>query len=121
MVAKYMGGFIAKSITSSICIEINPPIKNQLWYNIDSELKYDSSWEWLMPVVEKIEKESIFSVQSIYDKREEFKGWIPELFTLRVKDDIKGIGLDELRFSTKIEATYKAVIEFIKWYNEKNL
>jgi hypothetical protein len=54
---------------------------------------YDTSWDWLIPVVEKI-------------KRAKF---ILE-FGCRILPDNEG--------RSKIEATYKAVVEFIKWYNE---
>jgi len=51
------------------------------------ELQYHTSWDWLMPVVEKI-----YSIDADVDF-------------------FKNISL---------EATYKAVIEFIKWYNNES-
>lgn len=71
------------------------------------ELKYHSSWDWLMPVVEKIEKNfwvttttrrgysavSIHQPQRAYEK------------IARVDSE------------NKLEATWKAIVEFIKWYN----
>jgi len=84
----------------------------------DVDLMYHTSWNWLMEAVEKIEVESIYDIQAVYDNREEFKGWYPDLFTMNPKDDVIAVSMDDLRYETKIKATYKAVIEFIKWYNK---
>ena len=54
------------------------------------ELKYHKSWDWLMPVVEKIEQVH--------------EGVPQELIKLSL-------------FST-IDEVYNAIIEFIKWYNK---
>ena len=64
-----------------------------------NELKYHSSWDWLMPVVEKIEKTYAYV-------------------------DIKGCAVNistivETSAPTKIEAVYMACVEFIEWYNNK--
>ena len=78
------------------------------------DLKYDISWDWLMPVVEKIEAEleEEFRVVilehecSIHQKTEDNKLQIK--FQCVVE-----------RFETsKIKATYEAVVEFIKQYNK---
>jgi hypothetical protein len=82
-----------------------------------ASLQYGTSWDWLMPVVEKIEKESIYTIQTYYDEREDFIGWETNIFTLFPKDEICNF-LDDSRFDSKIKATYKAVVEYIKWYNE---
>jgi len=59
------------------------------------QLQYDTSWDWLMPVVAKITNTTPMN-QSWYD--------------------IKYRLLD-----ADIDAVYKRVVEFIKWYNEQNL
>ncbi len=80
------------------------------------EMQYHSSWDWLMPVIEKIE--------SLHDGR---------AFSIKIEDNnceiIQNtqhwrafqdtIDLPEIfeREGTKLENTHKAVIEFIKWYN----
>ena len=79
-------------------------------YDFD-DLEYHCSWDWLMPVVEKIESLDIyfgissknitvFPIDNLNANKPIVKimGWIEKL--------------------TKIEATHKAVVEFIKWYNE---
>ena len=65
---------------------------------------YDTSWDWLMPVVEKIE----------------IIEWEGKSFEFYIVG--KGCFLNDKPPTTfgetKIEATYKAVVEFIKWYNK---
>ena len=62
--------------------------------------EYHSSWDWLMPVVEKI-----------YSSNEYVK----------YKDTMSGIFNEEpVRINSKyISVTHEAVVEFIKWYNEQ--
>jgi len=68
------------------------------------DLWYDKDWNWLMPVVEKIE-------------------YIPISDDVNVRWDVCiymktcTIGMKGTVGTTKLEATYKAVVEFIKWYN----
>jgi hypothetical protein len=67
------------------------------------DLKYNSSWDWIMPVLEKIESLN-------------YRASITEFCT--------NIGNEKLKISqwqgiTKKENTYKAVIEFINWYNSQ--
>jgi hypothetical protein len=65
------------------------------------DVAYDTSWDWLVPVVEKIENLNQASVDIYYNCCE-----------IAIPDDM--IRVDG---HSKIESTYKAVIEFIKWYN----
>jgi hypothetical protein len=62
----------------------------------ENELKYHTSWDWLMPVVEKIE--------TISGKLPTHIGNIPN------DEDWESNNF----LSTNIEETYKAVVEFIK-------
>lgn len=73
--------------------------------------KYHENWNDLMPVVEKIES---------------LEGWVQidglsnrKLATIRVGDMWEKSFLGES--DSKIEATYKAVVEFIKWYNNEKI
>jgi hypothetical protein len=83
---------------------------------------YDTSWDWLMPVVEKIESLGVkFWVKGntcrVYINRElaeldsnvEWNG---------ISTEFEGFFFIYFEEKTKKEATYKAVVEFIKWYNE---
>ena len=88
-----------------------------------TDLKFHSSWDWLMPVVEKIENL-------------EFGKWYVHIQgnTVDIEDGNEGIGLWDFHINNEdpvmslfpshknlkpIEAVYIAVTEFIKWYNEQ--
>ena len=58
-------------------------------------LQYKYSWDWLMPVVEKIEG----------------------LRDLKGNAKIEGTNIEIIGGAYKLETTYKAVIQFIKEYN----
>lgn len=81
--------------------------KNLVWATkFEKELKYHSSWDWLMPVVEKIESLNFSTL--IYH--------LPKtLYTTKIISggaDVVGVNRD-----TKIQSVFDTVIEFIKWYN----
>jgi hypothetical protein len=72
------------------------------WYNDKfehlaqgAELEYNTSWDWLMPVVEKIG-----------DLYPEYPGRISDFMQLSI--------------GSHIQQVYKDVIAFIKWYNENH-
>jgi hypothetical protein len=68
------------------------------------DLAYHTDWNWLMPVIRKIEElgnDVLITtnyIQIAFDEGDQF------------------IVIDDLNI--KINSVYKAVIEFIKWYNE---
>lgn len=74
---------------------------------LPEDMKYHISWEWLMLVIDKIE------------------GILPDdsLISITYKTCIIPVldgGFDiEISDSTKIGATYKAVVQFIQWYNQQ--
>lgn len=61
--------------------------------------KYHTSWDWLMPVVEKIENHLGYAVTIVQNS----------CYT-------ESMGGEER--DSKLEATYKTVVEFIKYYNK---
>lgn len=63
------------------------------------ELQYHSSWDWLMPVVKKIQ--------------ESYQGEEHHIKSCELYSEIESM-LKEL----KIEWVWQFVIKFIKWYNE---
>jgi hypothetical protein len=70
----------------------------------DEHMQYHSSWDWLMPVVEKIE-----AIENSDDYEVDIFGNCCEIGT---NDNHSAVG------KTKIEATWKAVVQFIQWYNQ---
>jgi len=72
-----------------------------------SYLKYHTSWDWLMPVVERIENfgfEFIISENRVKIKHNT-DHYIEDLFHLET-------------IGSKLNTTYKAVVEFIKQFNK---
>ena len=57
---------------------------------------YHADWNWLMEVVEKIEK--------VGEKELKFS-----------------VEFEKVKLSSNIESVYNACIEFIKWYNENKI
>jgi hypothetical protein len=86
-------------------------------YESGMYLKYNKSWDWLMPIVEKIE--------SIYD---DFHGYFG-VYISSNSCTIQGTRLNtsienphyayhnDVTLNTKIESTWYAVVQFIQWYN----
>jgi hypothetical protein len=76
------------------------------------QLCYDTSWDWLMPVVEKIGK----LYEANFPPPEDFMKKI-----LAHEDPIEKEYIDVISTSiyTPIDEVYKVVVEFIKWYNKQ--
>jgi hypothetical protein len=68
---------------------------NVFKYSLLSNFKYDTDWNWLIAVVEKIAN---------------MKGFYA------IENDLK-----DTIINAKIDAVYNACVEFIKWYNENRL
>ena len=71
-------------------------------YPKTEDLLYHASWEWLMPVVEKIEN----STDTTFDIEND---------NVHISGDFKLSVFEH----TKLESVYTAVIRFIQWYNEQ--
>lgn len=74
-------------------------------------LKYHTSWDWLMPVVEKIEKDFVNS-STISHHRFEDTYWCEFIDS---EETQTGYAKSE---TSKIEAVWLCVIDFIKYYNQ---
>ncbi len=71
------------------------------------QLKFHTSWDWLMPAVKKAH-------EICSNKQQEFRDNDSDL------DDVKGWRAWSYRhvsLSTNIEEVFEEIIEFIKWYN----
>jgi hypothetical protein len=82
-------------------------------YHEDSngELKYHTSWDWLMPVVEKIESLEDENKCKLYNFQSE------QCFVTIVVNHT-GEDIVEVDADNRLDATYQAVISFIKFYNK---
>lgn len=74
-----------------------------------SELNYDTDWNRLMQVVEKIESLGYKETNVYVDISE-------GTFIHTLESNIE---IAEVFGGTKIENTYNACVEFVKWYNEQ--
>jgi hypothetical protein len=73
-----------------------------------SDLQYHSSWDWLMPVVGKIEDLGhIIIIGTLSDPL------LTVIYLEGFEQELEGSG------SSKIEAVYKACLAFIEWYNSQ--
>ncbi len=103
LIAEFMGMNYGDPNDNSVMIQMTPQGNEVV--PIDS-MKYHCSWDWLMPVVEKIENfgfEFIIAESRCKIKHNTDHS-IEELF------HIETIG-------SKINTTYDAVVQFIKEYN----
>lgn len=97
----------------------------------EDELEYHKSWDWLMPVVEKIESldlkeygyqwegidgETMYNNGSIYVEIERNHCYIWVDLSLDPPHTINKKTY-YIKYDTKIEAVYAAVVEFIEYYN----
>lgn len=84
--------------------------ENQPYYRwgLCRDLKYHTSWDWLMPVVEKIE--GLGYKFQVCRRRVEI-----------IKDNFsEGDGIMIIKEETKIKSVFKGCIEFIQWYNQNS-
>ncbi|MCB0448433.1 MAG: hypothetical protein KDD03_13180 [Gelidibacter sp.] len=91
--------------------ETNDLLKNGSLYICKDNISYGelnkkfNDWNGLMPVVEKIQK--MYPVQSEHNEGKQLVYSINHWLTNSHKE------------LTKLEATYKACVQFIEWYNEQ--
>ena len=69
------------------------------------DMKFHTDWNWLMPVVEKIELDMGFDVYIHYNN-------------CTITDGENAFE-NEAEPNQKTYATYQSVVEFIKWYNKQ--
>ena len=81
------------------------------------ELKFHSSWDWLMPVVEKINNTTDeFGNEMDFQIGNGFV-WVDPPIGNRIY--FSGNEIDHKK-EPMIDKVYKAVVEFMQWYNQKN-
>lgn len=115
MIAEFMG---FKRIESPKVKEVYMRAKHWIieghGYFDDEELKYHTSWDWLMPCVEKIET---------IDQEKEDDGYsvLIQGVLCQISDmNMMGTLISEGFKDKKIDAVWQAVIQFITWYNQNN-
>ena len=121
LIAEFMGGTLSNvpnlinlpqtiGESSLFCVKGSDGLPSGT-YKVErlNELKYHTSWDWLMPVVEKIEGFNDYDVE------------ILQYGTRVLKNSIVIItNVADFSFDKKIEHCYDAIIKFIKEYNKQN-
>lgn len=92
-------------------LDVDSDNENAQHFFTPKEMKYHTSWDWLMPVVEKIEREYMYSVQPFIQRWE-------HCIIDKAGENTEDFERIEVDSSDKLSATYGAVVEFIKWYNK---
>lgn len=109
MIAEFMSGqrfeFVDDFDRECAGIKVNDSV-----FPLD-KLQYHSSWDWLMPVIEKIESAGAYSFE--IDK---YKVRVCHITTWKNKT----IFYAETIEKSKIDVVWSAVVEFIYWYNGQN-
>ena len=124
LIAEFMGDHFDTGLEPAYYIRYNKE------YRIEDS-QFHESWDWLMPVVEKIESldlsetgyswegldgETQYNNQNICVEIERNQCWIYMNLQLDPLHTINAETFNK-KCNTKIEAVYAAVVEFIEWYN----
>lgn len=102
LIAEFMGGTKGRSLKEGVFYYFPNHIPSYLI----SELKYNSQWDWLMPVVEQIEK---FGITVVIDGNNCY--WYEPG---KINQGMAGYS------KSKIDAVWIAVVKYIEWFNKQN-
>jgi hypothetical protein len=118
LIAEFMGATLERATSGGrrlwsidnlheLCKQIDIPESRVRVFYAD-DLEFSRSWDWLMPVVEKIESTDPYTAIHI-DKSSVY---------LHLKNrDMEDFTIDP---GNKINAVYKAVVSFIKRHNQQS-
>lgn len=115
MIAEFMGGedqskFVGGA-SQIIFKNKHPLFRNSFYY---SELKYDTSWDWLMPVVATIE--DLGCKFEIFPSETKKNYYIAKVVTYSNNTFIQNFVFSSIA-DAKREAVHKVVVKFIEFYN----
>jgi len=99
LIAKFMGGH---QNTEGRWYNVKPIQNGKNGYLLTQNFKYDISWDWLIPFVDKLNN-------TLYDYKEQF-GVIP-LMNEGYSD------LDDVPVTSGIITVYETAVNLLKWYN----
>lgn len=85
---------------------VNHDTHEKVMESIANYSKYDTSWDWLIPVVEKIE-----SISGQF--------WIGKYSTSVTSENVRDWEISSGKGLTKIQSVYVCAVRFITWYNEQ--
>lgn len=115
LIAEFMGATFNEDGTYD---EYPNEMRGEVWGNkIDNFLKYHESFDWLMPVVEKIE-----ALEEGCEYFVQIQGYLCCISTMVnhnwPKDKLVLSEVGHPQGKSKLDSTYQAVLQFIKWYNQ---
>jgi hypothetical protein len=108
---------IVKFIEAEYLNDFNYPEENEIgWYSANgdymgNDLIFHSSWNWLMPVVERIQH-----LEDEIPVRIDFQIHLLGAVELHINHK-RVFGMSAFEPGTLINAVYGGVVDFIKWYN----
>lgn len=112
LIAKFMGGILMQDDYGAWGYKIENPHWNKL--QSPEALCYHSSWDWLMPVVEKISKIKLPEAENEFDTHHPTTFGMLNAETGRPMFRFSCCGVFEA--DTLIEAVWMACVDFIKLY-----
>jgi hypothetical protein len=92
--------------------------KGGSWASKGGELKYHSSWDWLMPVVEKIEDTDTEYGKLIYNMDGAFE--MEKIYRCVFRDTTNLKVCSSNWNADKLKSVYDAVVKFITFHNSHN-
>ena len=104
LIAEFMGAIIREKYGCEEVEVHDVVVTAPVW---DGDVRYNQSWDWLMPVVEKIESLGYGVTIGMTDYCVIQNDW---------KEDLEEIC--SMTENGKLLCTYNAVVEFIKWHNK---
>lgn len=116
LIAEFMDGVFDDKIKSLLVTPVKSPAGN--YVNWTDKLKYHSSWDWLMPVVEKIQNMGFF-VSILGDGRLPNTKELPTNYCNIFKDNFNLeliIDGGNIPSKSKIDSVWQSIIQFIQWY-----
>lgn len=120
--SKIVEGNILIAVFMDWCIDNSFPDKGRVYRNgnsleLDTTFKFHTSWDWLMPVIEKIESLGIVvTISNGFHLKMLGNAQFYKCKTHSYKDT-KEVLYGERFGDTKIHAAWQAVVEFIEWHN----
>ncbi len=124
LIAKFMGEKPVKignqySLSRTPWIAVTGSDPEKVMDDYCEATRYHESWDWLMPVIEKVEglKEIDKATGELIAKYRFSIGRDCVSYSEN-SDDISQWGYDDEKVKTKLELAYLAVIEFLIWHKE---
>lgn len=113
LIAEFMGAIASKRFPDGETLEYlyEAPTSTSSYHWSLKGMEYSSRWDWLMPVVEKIENIGYWS--------ELMSGNKHIVFAIGKTNETTPMFVSNKKLTTKIQHVYDTVIQFIKWYNEQ--